>query len=43
MYTFLKAVHSLHYIVAKCNFFSVVTLKYIIKYLQKCEGVYSLQ
>ncbi len=23
---------------AKCNFFSVVTWKYIIKYLQKCEG-----
>ncbi len=37
MYTII-AVHSLHYIVAKCNFFSVVTLKYIITYLQKCEG-----
>ncbi len=30
--------HSLLYILAKCPFFSVVTWKYIIKYLQKCEG-----
>ncbi len=30
--------HSLIYIVAKCHFFSVVTGKDIIKYLQKCEG-----
>ncbi len=35
---FSTAVHSLLYIVAKCHFFSVVTWKYIIKYLQKCEG-----
>ncbi len=34
----IQAVHSLLYIVAKCHFFSVVTWKYIIKYLQKCEG-----
>ncbi len=34
----MQAVHSLLYIVAKCNFFSVVTWKDIIKYLQKCEG-----
>ncbi len=39
MYTVIKAVHSLLYIVATCNLFSVVTCKYIIKYLQKCEGV----
>ncbi len=40
---FIQAVHSLLYIVAKCNFFSVVTWKDIITYLQKvrCE-VYSL-
>ncbi len=38
IYTVIQAVHSLHYIVAKCNFFSVVTWKDIIKYLQKCEG-----
>ncbi len=38
MYTVIQAVHSLLYIVAKCNFFSVVTRKDIIKYLQKCEG-----
>ncbi len=38
MYTVIQAVHSLIYIVAKCHFFSVVTLKDIIKYLQKCEG-----
>ncbi len=30
--------NSLLYIVEKCNFFIVVTWKYIIKYLQKCEG-----
>ncbi len=36
--TVIQAVHSLLYIVAKCHFFSVVTLKDIIKYLQKCEG-----
>ncbi len=33
----IQDVHSLLYIVAKCHFFSVVTWKYIIKYLQKCE------
>jgi len=38
MYTVIQAVHSLLYIVAKCNFFSVVTWKDIITYLQKCEG-----
>ncbi len=32
------AVQSLLYIVANCNFFSVVTWKDIIKYLQKCKG-----
>ncbi len=32
MYTVIQAVQSLLYIVAKCNFFSVVTLKNI-KYL----------
>ncbi len=37
MYTVIQAVHSLLYIVAKCHFFSVVTLKYLIKYLQNCE------
>ncbi len=36
--TVIQAVHSLLYIVAKCHFFSVVTWKDIIKYLQKCEG-----
>ncbi len=30
--------HDNVYIVAKCHFFSVVTWKYIIEYLQKCEG-----
>ncbi len=30
MYTVIQAVHLLLYIVAKCNFFSVVTCKYII-------------
>ncbi len=38
IYTVIQAVHSLLYIVAKCNFFSVVTWKGIIQYLQKCEG-----
>ncbi len=33
--TVIQAVHSLLYIVAKCHFFSVVTWKDIIKYLQK--------
>ncbi len=33
IYTVIQAVHSLLYIVAKCHFFSVVTWKYIIKYL----------
>ncbi len=37
-FTLIQAVHSLLYIVAKCHFFSVVTWKEIIKYLQKCEG-----
>ncbi len=37
IYTVVQAVHSLLYIVAKCHFFSVVTWKDIIKYLQKCE------
>ncbi len=37
IYTVVQAVHSLLYIVAMCHFFSVVTLKDIIKYLQKCE------
>ncbi len=36
--TVIQAVHSLLYIVAKCHFFSVVTWKGIIKYLQTCEG-----
>ncbi len=39
MFTVTQAVHSLLYLVAKCSLFSVVTWKYIIKYLQKCEGV----
>ncbi len=38
IYTVIQAVHWLLYIVAKCHFFSVVTWKDIIKYLQKCEG-----
>ncbi len=38
MNTVIQAVHSLFYIVAKCHFFSVVTWKDIIEYLQKCEG-----
>ncbi len=38
IYTVIQAVHSLLYIVAKYHFFSVVTWKGIIKYLQKCEG-----
>ncbi len=42
IYTIIQALHSLLYIVAKCHFFSVVTLKDIIKYLHKIWGVYSL-
>ncbi len=38
IYTVIQTVHSLLYIVAKCNLFSVVTWKDLIKYLQKCEG-----
>ncbi len=38
----LYTVYSLLYIVAKCHFFSVVTWKDIIKYLQKCEGRYCM-
>ncbi len=38
IYTVIQAVHSLLYIVAKCHFFSVVTWKDIIQYLQKFEG-----
>ncbi len=38
IYTVIQAEHSLLYIVAKCNYFSVVTWKDTIKYLQKCEG-----
>ncbi len=38
MYTFIQAVHSLLYIVAKCNFFSVATWNDIIQYLHKCKG-----
>ncbi len=38
MYTVIQVVHALLYIVAKCHFFSVVTWKVIIKYLQKFEG-----
>jgi hypothetical protein len=34
MYTVIQAVHSLLYIVAKCNFFNHMKSKY----LQKCEG-----
>lgn len=37
MYTVIHAVHSLLYIKAKCHLFSVVTWKYLIKYLQICE------
>ncbi len=38
IYTVIQAVHSLLYIVAKCHFFNVVvTWKYVIRYLQKCE------
>jgi len=35
---FIQTVHSLIYIVAKCHFFSVVTWKDLIKYLQKQDG-----
>ncbi len=38
IYTVIQAVHSLLYIAVKCHFFSVVTWKDIIKYLQKWEG-----
>ncbi len=38
IYTVIQAVHSLFYIVAKFNFFSVVTWKDILRYLQKYEG-----
>ncbi len=38
IYTVIQAVHSLLYTVVKSHFFSVVTWKDIIKYLQKCEG-----
>ncbi len=38
IYTVIQAVHLLLSIVEKCHFFSVVTWKDIIKYLQKCEG-----
>ncbi len=37
IYTVIQALHSLLYIVAKCHFFSVVTWKDIIKYLEQCE------
>ncbi len=39
IYTVIQAIHSLLYIVTKCLFFSIVTLKYIIKYLQKVRVV----
>ncbi len=39
IYSVIQAVHSILYIVDKCHFFSVVTWKGIIKYLQKCEGL----
>ncbi len=39
IYTVIQAVHSLLYIVANCHFFSVVTWKDIIKYLQNVRGV----
>ncbi len=35
IYTVIQAVHSLLYIVAKCHFFNIVTLKDIIKYYIK--------
>ncbi len=38
IYTVIQDINSLLYIIAKYHFFSVVTLKDIIKYLQKCEG-----
>ncbi len=38
IYTVTQAVHSLLYIVVKFHLFRVVTWKYIIKYLLKCEG-----
>ncbi len=42
IYTVIQAVLSLLYIVATCHFFSAVTWKDIITYLQKMWGVYSL-
>ncbi len=39
IYTVIQAVHSLLYIVAKCNFFSVVTWKYIINIYKNVRGV----
>ncbi len=41
MYTITQAVHTLLYIVEKCNFFSVVPWKYN-KLFTKMWGVYSL-
>ncbi len=38
IYPVIQAVHSLLYIVAKYHLYSVDTWKYILKYLQKCEG-----
>ncbi len=38
LHCYIIPVHSLLYIAAKCHFFSIVTWKDIIKYLQKCEG-----
>ncbi len=38
IYTVIQAVHSLLYIVEKFHFFSVVTWKDIIKYLQNVSG-----
>ncbi len=40
IYTVIKTVHSLLYIVEKCNFFSVVTWKDIIKYLENILNKY---
>ncbi len=38
IYPVIQAVHSLLYIVAKYHFYSIITWKDILKYLQKCEG-----
>ncbi len=38
LHCYIQAVHSLPYTVEMCYFYSVVTWKDIIKYLQKCEG-----